>query len=145
MSKKIEDDIVMIVESLGFRLYDIEYTTKKVVIYIDREGGVTIDDCELVSRNVSAMLDVEDPVEHSYILEVSSPGINRKLKRKEHFDAAVGKRCLIKTHEDIDSSKVFKGLLKNSTENGVTLQLDKGDVEISFDNIKSARIDEDLF
>ncbi len=145
LSKKIEDDIAMIVESLGFELYDIEYSTKKLVIYIDRKEGITIGDCELVSKNVGAFLDVEDPIAHSYTLEVSSPGINRKLRKKEHFDAAVGKPCLIKTYTEVESLRVIKGVLKESKDDSVVVRIDAGDVEIKLDNIKSARIDEEIF
>ncbi len=131
-------DIFVVVESLGFKVYDIEVTTKKLTVYIEKQGGVTIDDCEIVSRNLSALLDVKDPFESSYTLEVSSPGINRKLKTKEHFLAAIGKKCLIHTYFPVGNTKVFNGILKECSDDGVVI----GDTRIEFDNIKKARVDE---
>ncbi len=145
LSKRIEDDIAMIVESLGFKLYDIEYSTSKIIVYIDKSGGVSIDDCELVSRNISAMLDVEDPVQHAYTLEVSSPGINRKLRKPEHFQGAMGMNCRVKTFEEVNDKKFIKGKIKECKENSVVIEDNSGSYEIDYGNIKSARLDEELF
>ncbi len=144
LSKKLEEKITLIVESLGYFVYDIEYGSARIAIYIDKEGGVSIADCENVSRNISVLLDVEDPFSSPYTLEVSSPGINRKLKRREHFEKAVGKRCVVKTHNSIDNSKVFRGKLLNIDSNSIGIETDKGSVEIDFENIKTAKIDEEV-
>ncbi len=138
LDNNLKNDIFVIVESLGFEVYDIEMTKKKITIYIDKEGGVTINDCEAVSKNISALLDVKDPFPSSYTLEVSSPGINRKLKTKEHFLSAIGKKCLIHTHFPVDNKIVFKGVLKECTDKEIVV----GETRIEFDNIKKARIDE---
>ncbi|WP_025209767.1 ribosome maturation factor RimP [Hippea sp. KM1] len=138
LSDELKEDIFVVVESLGFSVYDIEVSQKKLTIYIDKPGGVSIDDCELASRNISALLDVKDPFSNSYVLEVSSPGINRKLKTREHFDAARGKRCLVHTHFPVNDSKMFKGVLTECDDEGIVI----GGVRIEFDNIKKARIDE---
>ncbi|WP_022669736.1 ribosome maturation factor RimP [Hippea alviniae] len=138
LSEEVKKDIFVIVESLGFSVYDIECTTKKITVYIDKPGGVTINDCELASRNISALLDVKDPFVNSYVLEVSSPGINRKLKTVEHFKAALGKKCLIHTHFPVNNSNSFSGILQSVEEDGVVI----GNTKIEFDNIKKARIDE---
>ncbi len=138
LNDSLKNDIVVIVESLGFNVYDIEMTRKKITIYIDKESGVTINDCEVVSKNLSALLDVKDPFPSSYTLEVSSPGINRKLKTKEHFLSAIGKKCLIHTHFPIDNRNVFKGVLKACTEKDIVI----GETKIELDNVKKARIDE---
>ncbi len=144
LSKELEEKIIMIVESLGYFVYDIEHGNTRIAVYIDKEGGVSIGDCENVSKNLSVFLDVEDPFSGPYTLEVSSPGINRKLKRKEHFDVAVGKRCVIKTHEAIDNSKVFRGIIGEIFDKSVRIDMETGSVQIAFDNIKKARIDEEL-
>ncbi len=144
LSKKLEEKITLIVESLGYFVYDIEYGSTRIAIYIDKEGGVSIADCENVSRNISVLLDVEDPFSSPYTLEVSSPGINRKLKRREHFEKAVGKRCVVKTHNSIDNLKVFRGKLLNIDSNSIGIETDKGSVEIDFKNIKTAKIDEEV-
>jgi len=138
LREEIKKDIFVVVESLGFSIYDIEVKTGKLTIYIDKEQGVTIDDCELVSKNISALLDVKDPFPSSYILEVSSPGINRKLKTKEHFEKAIGKKCIVHTHFPIDNTKVFRGILTECDEKGISI----GNRRIEFDNIKKARVDE---
>ncbi len=138
LKEEVKKDIFVIVESLGFTIYDIEVKTRKLTIYIDKEQGVTIDDCELVSKNISALLDVKDPFPSSYILEVSSPGINRKLKTREHFERAIGKKCKVHTHFPIENTKVFKGILTECDENGISI----GNIKIEFDNIKKARVDE---
>ena len=144
LSKNLEEKITLIVESLGYFVYDIEYGSTRIAIYIDKEGGVSIADCENVSRNISVLLDVEDPFSSPYTLEVSSPGINRKLKRREHFEKAVGKRCVVKTHNSIGNSKVFRGKLLNIDSNSIGIETDKGSVEIDFENIKTAKIDEEV-
>ncbi len=138
LDEELRKDISVIVESLGFSVYDIEVKTRKITIYIDKEGGVTINDCEAVSKNISALLDVKDPFPTSYVLEVSSPGINRALKTKEHFLSAIGKKCLVHTHFPIDNNNIFKGVLKECTDEGIVI----GDTRIQFDNIKKARVDE---
>ena len=138
LDNSLKNDIFMIVESLGLSVYDIEMTRKKITIYIDKKGGVTINDCETVSKNISALLDVKDPFPSSYTLEVSSPGINRKLKTKDHFSAAIGKKCLIHTHFPIDNRNVFKGVLKTCTDKDIVI----GETKIELDNVKKARIDE---
>lgn len=143
LSEKIREDIIMIVESLGLKVYDIEYSGSKITVYIDKDGGVSIGDCETVSKNIGVMLDALDPIEHSYILEVSSPGMNRKLRKVEHFKYAVGKKCIVKTHKPVDSSKIFRGVLSSCDDNGIVINTDKGDVHLEFDNIKKARIDND--
>ena len=138
VNEELKKDICVIVESLGFSVYDIEYTAKRIIIYIDKPGGVTIDDCEAASRNVSALLDVKDPFEGSYTLEVSSPGINRKLKTKKHFESAVGKKCLVHTHFPVEGKTVFRGVLGGVEEDGIVMD----NIKIEFDNIKKARINE---
>ncbi len=144
LDKKLEEEITLLVESLGAAVYDIECTGSKIVVYIDKEDGVSVNDCENVSRSISVLLDVNDPFEHSYILEVSSPGINRKLKKREHFEKAVGKKCVIKTHSAIESSKVFRGILKMCDETGIVMYNKDKEINIEFDNIKNARLDEDI-
>ncbi len=140
LSGELKDDIYAIIENLGFSVYDIETSNKKISIYIDKVGGVSISDCTDVSRNLSVLLDVEYNSSDSYTLEVSSPGINRKLRTDEHFKAAVGKKCLIKTHEKIGDTKTFRGILKSIDENSILLSNDK-DIVIEKNNIKKARID----
>ena len=90
-------------------------------IYIDKEGGVTIDDCAWVSRELGIVLDVEDIVDHPYRLEVSSPGLNRRLNRREDFVRYRGKRCRIITKESIAGRNEFTGEIRNITDDGVEI------------------------
>ncbi len=143
LDKKIKQDIGMIVESLGLKVYDIEYTASKISIFIEREdGNVSIKDCEEVSKNVSVMLDVNDPINHPYTLEVSSPGINRRLRKREHFLKAIGKKCYVRTHRAVDLNKVFRGILESYNDNSIVVKTDNGNIEIELSNIKKARVDE---
>ncbi len=144
LSRELEGDIATLVESLGYSLYDIECTSSRIVIYIDKEEGVSIEDCEIVSRNIDVLLEAENPFTGHYILEVSSPGINRKLKKKEHFDKALNKKCIVKTHREVNDLKVFRGILKGVEKDGIVIETDGGNFDIRFDNIKNAKLDEDI-
>lgn len=81
-------------------------------IYIDKEEGISLTDCEALSRRVSDVLDVEDPIDKAYYLEVSSPGLNRRLFTDEHFKKFVGREVLVKLNGNIEGKKIIKGLLK---------------------------------
>ena len=105
-----------IVEELGYMLWDIEYLRKgnadsELVVYIDKKGGVTLDDCEAVSRALDAPLDEADPISESYILCVSSPGIERVLKNDVHLNACIGQTVDVKLYEKRENKKEFMGKL----------------------------------
>ena len=105
-----------IIESLGLSLWDMEFQKHGpqwlLRIYIDRENtGVTLDDCEAVSRDLGTALDVEDIIPHAYNLEVSSPGLDRTLSKPEHFSRFTGSAVKIKTYQQINGQKVFQGRL----------------------------------
>ena len=99
-------------------------------VYIDKEGGVTIDDCEKVSRAFNEVLDKEDYIEETYIFEVSSPGLGRKLKKDVHFEKAIGENVDVKLFKPVDKVKEFSGVLKSFDQNTVTIAVE--DKEISF-------------
>jgi len=118
-----------LLESLGFELVDMEYLASDsrgvLRLYIDRpEGGITLDDCVTVSRQMAALLDVEDIVPFSYTLEVSSPGLNRPLKRPKDFLAHCGKKIKIKTKMPVDGRRRFSGILQEYSENDGAIVLD---------------------
>lgn len=120
-----------ILASLGLSLWELEFRKSGpqwlLRIFIDREeGGVTLDDCESVSRDLGTALDVEDLVPHAYTLEVSSPGLDRTLNRPEHFDRFEGSRVRIKTFQPIDGQKVFVGTLLGRSEDTVRIGLETG-------------------
>ena len=116
-------------ESLGFELVDIEYLAADrrgiLRLYIDRpEGGITLDDCVVVNRQLGALLEVEDIIPFRYVLEVSSPGLNRPLKRPKDFLAHCGKKIKIKTKMPVDGRRRFSGILQQYREADGSIVLD---------------------
>jgi ribosome maturation factor RimP len=119
-----------IMDEHGFELVDIEYVkeggTWYLRAYIDKEGGITVDDCEVVSRAFGTKLDEEDFIEDSYIMEVSSPGLGRPLKKEKDFKRSMGKKVEIHTYHAIDRQKEFYGVLDAYDENSVTILMEDG-------------------
>lgn len=114
-----------IVSELGFELVDVEYVkeggTWYLRAYIDKPGGITVDDCETVSRRFSDILDEKDYIEDSYVFEVSSPGLGRPLKKEKDFARSLGEEVEIRTYRPIDRQKEFIGILKSYDEDTVTI------------------------
>jgi ribosome maturation factor RimP len=142
---KVKSVAEPILRSLGLELFDIEYSGSPrggaLRIFIDKKEGVTLDDCEKVSRYLGQALDLEDPIPHRYTFEVSSPGLDRPLKRKEDFLRFIGKKVKIKTSLPINNQKVFTGRLLDFKEEKAFLQLDHGsEQQIPFDQIAQARL-----
>ena len=135
-----------ILASLGLSLWDIEVQKHGpswlLRIFIDREGtGVTLDDCETVSRDLGAALDVEDLISHVYTLEVSSPGLDRKLSKPEHFVRFSGSAVKVKTYQLINGQKVFQGRLLGLAGELVKVELESGSiVEIPIGDIAKASL-----
>lgn len=120
-----------IVQSLGLELWDVRYlkegANRILRIYIDSENGVTIEDCENVTRAVDAPLDELDPIEESYTLEVSSPGIERELVREEHFDRFLGAPVMIKLIRPAENGeRELRGILLENTKDSVAIRLEDG-------------------
>ena len=109
-------------------------------VFIDKEGGVTVDDCANVSRELGLLLDVEDVIEHSYTLEVSSPGINRVLKRPDDFERFIGQNIKIKTISLINNRRNFLGKLIDIQNDVVTVLVDNENVAISLKDIEKAKL-----
>ena len=114
-----------IVAEAGFELVDVEYVkeagTWYLRAYIDKPGGITVDDCEAVSRKFSDILDEKDYIEDSYIFEVSSPGLGRPLKKEKDFQRSLGEDVEIRTYRPIEGQKEFEGVLKAFDKNTVTI------------------------
>lgn len=114
-------------------------------IFIDRTGGVTLDDCERFSRGLSAVLDVEDPIRSPYVLEVSSPGLDRPLKRLKDFESSVGKLVRVITRESIGKQNFFVGRIAGVSGSAISLELkDGGEIAIPFEQISRARLEIEL-
>lgn len=115
-----------IVTGFGYELVDVEYVkeagTYYLRAYIDKPGGITVDDCEKVSRKFSDILDEKDYIEDTYIFEVSSPGLLRPLKKEKDFERSLGKEVEVRTYKAIERQKEFTGILKDYDKNTVTIE-----------------------
>ena len=124
--QKAEAMLAPIVESNGFELVDVEYVkeagTWYLRGYIDKPGGITVNDCETVSRAFSDKLDEDDFIEDSYIMEISSPGLDRPLKKEKDFARSIGKLVEIRTYRPIEKQKEFCGELTAYDNNSVTIE-----------------------
>ena len=122
-----------IVSKMNLEIYDVEYVQEAgewyLRAYIDKEGGVTIDDCEAVSRAMSDALDADDFIEDAYYLEVSSPGLGRTLKKDIHLQKSIGEKVELKTFKPIEKRKEFTGILKGFDANSITVEIDGEDKE----------------
>jgi len=133
--KRTEELIIPILDELGFELYDVEYVKEGadyyLRAYIDKEGGITIDDCVEVSRKMNELLDAEPQIggDEGYIFEVSSPGLGRVLKKEKHFEKSIGQDVDIKTYKPINGAKEFTGTLKAFDKDTFTIEFEDG-VEI---------------
>ena len=132
--KKAEALAQPIVDSFGFELVDVEYVkeagTWYLRLYIDKEGGITIDDCEVVSRAFSEKLDEEDFIDAAYIMEVSSPGLGRPLKKEKDFRRSMGKEVEIRTYRPIDKEKEFYGILSAYDDSQVTITTENNEEKV---------------
>ena len=139
---RTEELITPILERMQFELVDVEYVkeggTWYLRAYIDKEGGITVNDCEAVAREMNEILDREDYVEDSYVFEVSSPGLGRPLKKEKDYQRSMGKELEIRTYQAIERQKEFYGVLTAydektvtiTTEDDQTLVFDKSDIAL---------------
>lgn len=142
--EKVRDTIGPVINDLGLELYDLELKQMKgkalLRVFIDREEGITIDDCERVSREIEALLDVEDPIPCAYVLEVSSPGLDRPLKSAGDFKRTIGESVRVVTQEPIDKQSFFIGKLTRAGEDDIVLLLPESrEVRIPYAKISRAR------
>lgn len=135
MSRKIEEQIEQLVSAkiaeMGYELVDVEYAKVKgqddeLVVSIDKQGGVTLDDCEAVSLAVEPIIDEADPIAHAYVFCVSSPGIDRPLKKPRDFEKALQTKVDLKLYEKINGKKEITAVLAGYDENTIRLQTEKG-------------------
>ncbi|WHY88091.1 ribosome maturation factor RimP [Neobacillus novalis] len=148
VTEVVEELAAPLIQELGLELVEIEYVKEGkswfLRVYIDKENGVDIEDCGLVSERLSEKLDEIDPIPHNYFLEVSSPGAERPLKKDKDFQMAIGKNVVIKTYEPIDGEKNFEGTLLEF--NGQTLKIEvkiktrKKSIEIPYEKVANARL-----
>ena len=144
---QIYEMVKPIADELNYEIYHIEYVKENgeyyLRIYIDKDGGIALSDCEALSRRVSDVLDEKDPIATAYFLEVSSPGLNRGLFTDAHFEKQIGKEVLIRFTKSLDGRKNVKGVLKEVKEDVIIVE-DKDLVTIPKDKIKSANLDGEI-
>ena len=125
---RVESYLLPLMEQHGFELVDVEYVkeagTWYLRDYIDKEGGIAVDDCEVISRKLSDWLDKEDFIDESYILEVSSPGLGRPLKKEKDFARSLGKDVEVRLYRQLNRQKEFTGVLSAYDESTVTLTME---------------------
>ena len=135
---------IPVVEAAGCSLWDVEYVKEAgqwfLRLYIDKEGGISIDDCEAVSRPMSDLLDEADPIEGSYVFEVSSAGADRVLKTDAHFEQFMGAEVEVKLYRPRDGRKEFVGLLRTHNEGDVTVEINGEIVEFTKKEIALVRL-----
>lgn len=128
----------------GFELVDVEYVKEGsnwfLRVYVDKDGGIDIDDCGRISEFVSAKLDELDPISDAYFLEVSSPGAERPLKKAEDVSRAVGKHVFVTTYEPVDGAKEFEGKLEAFDGETMTVAVGKRKHSIPYGKVASARL-----
>ena len=148
MAGTLRERLIALIEPLagrlGYELVDLEYSAGRgsatVRLYIDRPEGVGIEDCERVSREVSALLDVEDPVPTAYTLEVSSPGFDRVLRTREHFERFAGQRVFVELATPREGRRRYTGMLVAAGDAGIELDVDGEHVTVRYEELAKARL-----
>ena len=141
---QIEQLIEPVVQSLGFEFWGLELSGRGrhtlLRIYIESELGIRVDDCAQVSRQVSALLDVEDPITGEYTLEVSSPGMDRPLFKLDHYQRCVGEEVQLRLRQPYEGQRKFTGLLKGVEADEIVIQIDDEEFCFPLETIDQARI-----
>ncbi len=143
--QKTEKLVEPVLKENNFELYDVEFVkeagTFYLRVFIDKEGGININDCETVSRRLSDLLDEKDFIPDAYILEVSSPGLGRQLKKDKHFEKSIGEEVEIKLFKPIDKQKEFTGFLESYNDEVIVISDEKeNEMEFERSNIASVRL-----
>jgi ribosome maturation factor RimP len=144
MDRRLAEIVTPVIEGMGFELVRLRLMggqTRTLQIMADRPaGGIVVDECARISTAVSAVLDVEDPIEDNYVLEVSSPGIDRPLTRLKDFDTWDGFEARIETTEMIDGRRRFKGLLAGTEGDEILITIEEGTIGLNFDWLSDAKL-----
>jgi len=142
--EKIQQIVEDVVSSLGYELVGIEYMAGNhsglLRIYIDKENGIVLNDCQAVSHQLSGVLDVEEPIQGHYDLEISSPGLDRPIFKAQDFERFAGSMVKIKLVSAIDGRKKYKGLLQGLQEEEVVIEQEGLEIRLSLANIDQARL-----
>ena len=144
---EIYEMVKPIADELNYDIYHVEYVKENgelyLRIYIEKDGGITLSDCEALSRRVSDLMDEKDPIKDPYFLEVSSPGLNRTLFTNEHYTRFIGSEVLVKLAKAIEGTKTIKGILKENNESSITVE-GAEEINIPKDKIKSVNLEGEI-
>lgn len=144
---EIYEMVKPIADELNYDIYHVEYVKENgelyLRIYIEKDGGITLSDCEALSRSVSDLMDEKDPIKDPYFLEVSSPGLNRTLFTEEHYKRFIGREVMVKFTKSVDGKKNIKGILKEVNEDSIVVEADQL-INIPKDKIKSVNIEGEI-
>ena len=139
IEEKVENLIENKVQELGYSLYDVEYVKEGkdyfLRIYIESEKGISLDDCELVSNNITELLDKEDYIKEQYFLEVSSTGVEKVLKKDKHLQSNLGVNVQVKLSKPFNGQKQYEGILKDFDEDNVIIETASEEIKIDRQNI----------
>ena len=148
IEQKTEELVTPIIDENHFELVDVEYVKEGanwyLRIYADKDGGISIDDWVLISRALEAKLDADDFIKDAYILEVSSPGLGRPLKKEKDYQRSIGQSVDIKLYKAIDKQKEFTGILKEYSKERIILSIGGTDQEFETKSVASARLSLDF-
>ena len=141
---RTEEILIPIVADAGVEIYDVEYVKEGsdwyLRVYIDKPEGVNINDCEVVNRALSAKMDELDFIDDAYILQVSSPGLGRSLKKERHFEKSIGQEVEVKTYKAIDKEKQFVGILQSYEDGVITIETEKKEMKFEKADVASVRL-----
>lgn len=148
IKETLDELVAPLVADLGYEFVGLEYQSnpkhRLLRVYIDKEDGVNLDDCEQVSREVSALLDVEDPINGQYSLEVSSPGVERPLFTSEQFDHYRGEQARVWLHAPEQGRRKLHGVIVRVEDGLLTIAENGLEIEVTIDNIQKAHLAPDL-
>ena len=144
---EIYEMVKPIADELNYDIYHVEYVKENgelyLRIYIEKDGGITLSDCEALSRRVSDLMDEKDPIKDPYFLEVSSPGLNRTLFTEEHYKRFIGREVMVKFTKSVDGKENIKGILKEVNKDSIVVEADQL-INIPKDKIKSVNIEGEI-
>lgn len=139
IEEKVEKLLEPKINELGYELYDVEYAKEGknyfLRIFIDKEDGIDLDDCEKVNDAIMDLLDEADYIKEQYFLEVSSPGIERVLKKPKHLDSAMGEAIEVKLYKQVDKQKDIEGILTGYDEENITMTYENDEISVPRSNI----------
>lgn len=139
IEERVESLIGPRIESLGYRLYDVEFVKEGkdfyLRVYIDKDSGISLEDCEAVSNGINEVLDEADYIKEQYFLEVSSPGVERVLKKDRHLKENIGNKVQVKLLKPLAGKKVFEGLLESFSDDNICIKVESQILEIERSNI----------